>query len=156
MSMKSHQSRVTFARAKPAPKSKSVKKVFPKGLTKGMLNKFDDSNTGSLPCIGEVTGKKRKGKDASSLNRKDIGKNQLLVIQNKSGLLGNNSRKALSTLDTISQSNSNASTSKFRLNKGVQVQKHGRKFGSLNNASAAARDGFRRVPQNAAPTVEPI
>lgn len=52
---------MNFARNAPqrAPKKKEVSPK-PKSLTKGLLNKFDDSNSGSLPRIGEVTGKKKK------------------------------------------------------------------------------------------------
>jgi hypothetical protein len=134
MSMKSHQSRVNFARAKPNVRpGRSLEKKGKSPLTKGILSKFDDSNTGSLPRIGEVTGKKKKA--GSSLTRKDIvAQKQFLQLQNKSVLagIGDSSRKALSTLDTISQSNSNASTTKFRLG-GTGLAKSSKRAGSLSN-----------------------
>lgn len=118
MSMKSHQSRVNFARsANRLPKKKETSPK-PKQLTKGLLSKFDDSNSGSLPRIGEVTGKKKKQQQPSKLEMQMAAK-QFQALHNKSIAvgLGESSRKALSTLDTISHSNSNASTSKLRLGK---------------------------------------
>jgi hypothetical protein len=60
-SMQSNQSRINFARNTPQRASKNHQQSpKPKSFTKGLLSKFDDSNSRSLPMIGEVVMKKKK------------------------------------------------------------------------------------------------